>query len=419
MATSRSFSAMLNQYLPNDLLREELVKRDWILQTVEMDNSWLGGDLIVPFKGTGASSVSFGSLTDSTDVAESAYVRGSISTQPEAWGTLLFKHRDIMEHGKISEQNFLKVLPDEIDDFLDYMKQVVSLSFLNGASFAKLTVDGTSDGTIVVDRPERFVLKQKIYVDDDNSSPSAAGYVQSIDINTSTITVDTTRAGGVDLDLSAYTVAQNAKVYFDGSQSNGFTSLRGSLLSAANGGTSTLYGQTKTAYPFLQAIQIPGASLTASTLLQGIFDGYVRVKNRGKGMPEKVVMSYLNLGFVMTTLESQKGAYHVEPGSTKVNAYGWTEINVFGPKGRVTLVGIQEMENDVIFFLDTRPSVMKIYSNGGFRRRQAPDGREYFEVRATSGYSYLLDMCFFGDFVLLRPSYCGVMYGIAIADPVA
>lgn len=410
MPTTRTFQNMLNEYLANDLLKEELIKRDWILQNVEMDNSWKGGKLIVPFKGIQASSVAFGSLTAAADVGEDGFVRGEVSTQPEVWGTMLFNHRDLMEHDKISEQNFLKILPDAIDDFMDYMKQCVSLSFLNGPAFAKLTTDGTAGGSFTTDRPERFVLKQKVYFDDADSAASAAGYVQTINMDTGVITVDTTRAGGVDLDISAYTVAQSAKVYFDGSQGNPLTSLRESLLSAANGGSSTLYGQTKTAYPYLQSINVSGASVSPTSILQDIFDAYTTIKNRGKGNPNKALMSYRNLAYVMTILEGQKGAFHIDQKSTKVSPYGWTEITVFGVKGTLDLVGVQEMDDDVIFFLDKR--AMKVYSNGAFRKRQSPDGREYFEVRNTTGYQYLLDMCFFGDLVLLRPSYCGVLHSI-------
>ena len=411
MATTRSFQDMLNQYLPNKLLIEEMVERDWMLKNVEMDNSWLGGDLVVPFQGSQASSVSFGSLTSSTDVAEDNYVRGEITTQPEVWGTMLFNQRDLMEHGKITEQNFLKMLPDTVERFMDYMKQCISLSFINGPAFAKFSADGDSSGNFTTDRPERFVLGQKVSIDDDNSSP-VTGYVRTIAMDTGVITVYDARTGGSAVNLSGYTVAQNAKVYFDGSQPNPLTSLRNSLLSAANGGDSTLYGKTKTAYPYLQAINVSGASLTSTTLLQGVFDAFVTIKNRGKGMPSKALMSYTRWGQVLTTLEGQKGSYHIDQTSRKVSAYGWDEIDILGPKGKLTFVAVQEMDDDVIFFLDTRPSVMKIYTNGGFKKRIAPDGKEYFEIRNTTGYQYLLDICFFGDFVLLRPSYCGILYAI-------
>lgn len=410
MATTRSFSAMLNQYLPNDLLKEELVKRDWILNNVEMDNSWLGGDLIVPFKGAAATSVAFGSLTDTTDVAEDVFVRGSITTQPEVWGTMKFNHRDIMEHGKISEQNLVKLLPDTVDDFMNQMKQAVSLSFLNGASFARATdATNAATGIFIVDRPERFELNQKCSIDDGDSAATSV-YVIAINMNTAAITFSATR-GGAAANLSAYSVAQTTVFYFDGSQASGLTALKSSLLSAANSGSSTLYGQTKTSYPYLQAINVSGASIDATNILDTIFDAFTTIRNRGKGNPNKVLMSYKNLGSVMKLLESGKGSYHIDQKSTKVSVYGWTEISVFGVKGQLDVVGIQEIDDDWIGFLDLR--AVKIYSNGAFRKRMSPDGIEYFEARATTGYSYFVDVCFFGDLVLLRPSYCGILHSIS------
>lgn len=407
---------MLNQYLPNDLLREEMVKRDWILQNVEMDNTWKGGDLIVPFKGIQASSVAFGGLTASSDIGQDGFVRGSITTQPEVWGSLLFNHRDLMEHDKISEQNFLKLLPDAVDEFLDFMKQCVSLSFLNGPAFAHITANGAS-GSITVDRPERFQINQKIFLYDSVAGLSAAAYVSAVDMNAATanITLVTVRGGSTAFDATAYLVANGSSVYFDGSQVQPLTSLKLSLLSAANtsggtAGSTTLYGQTKTNYPYLQAINVSGTTTTSATILQDIFDAYTVIKNRGKGDPSKVVMSYRNLGWVMAILETNKGQYHIDQKSTKVNVYGWTEIEIFGVKGRITVVGIQEMDNDYIMFLDMR--AMKIYTNGAFRKRVNPDGREYFEVRNTSGYQYIVDICMFGDLVLLRPSYCGILWGL-------
>lgn len=409
MGTSRVFQNMLNEFLPNDLLKEELTKRDWILQNVETDNSWLGGTLIVPFKGIQASSVTFGALASASDIGQDGYVRGEISTQPEAWGSLIWDHRDLMEHSKVSVQNFLKCLPDQIEEFIDYMKMVVSLSFLNGTYFAKATATGDSSGNITVDRPERFVINQKVSIDDDDSSP-VTGYVLSINMDTNVVNFVTTRGGATPVNLAGYSVAQNTKFYFDGSQSAGFTSLKSSLLSAANGGASSLYGVSKLAYTYTQAINVSGAVSTPSTLLQDIFDAYVTIRNKGKGNPDKVLMSYRNFGYVMTILEVGKGAYHIDQTSMKVSAYGWQEISVFGPKGRVTLVAIQEMDDDALFFLDLR--AIKIYTNGSFRKRASPDGIEYFEVRNTTGFQYIVDVAYFGDIVLQRPSYCGILHSI-------
>lgn len=411
MATTRTFQDMLNDYLPNELLKEEFVKRDYLLSKIEKQNDWMGGTLVVPFKAAGASSVAFGSLTGSTDIAEDSYVRGEISGYKEVWGSLIFNHRDLMEHEQISEQNFLKILPGSVEDFLDYMKNVVSVNILNGAHFAKATADGDASGNLTVDRPDRFMIGQKCSIDDDDSN-AVTGYVRTINMNTKVVTFYDARSGGSVVDLSGYTTAQNAKVYHDGSQSNGFSSLRDALLSSANGGSSTLYGQTKTSYPYLQAINVSGASITAVNIMEKIFDALVEIRQKGRGNPSDIVMSYKNFGSCLKVIESSKGAYNVTPGSMRASQYGWTEIEVGSvAKGGLKLVAVQEADDDVIMFVDWR--ALSFHSNGFFKKRMSPDGIEYFEVRNTTGYQYIVDMCLFGELVVKRPSYCGILYSIS------
>ncbi len=413
MAITRTFQDMLNEFLPNELLKEELVKRDYVLSKVEKDNTWKGGTLIVPFKAAGASSIAFNALTDSTDIGEDKYVRGEISGHKNVWGSMIFNHRDLMEHDMVSEQNFLKVLPEAVDDFINQMKNVCSTNLLNGAHFATLTGDGAAGGTFVVDRPDRFSYNQKVYVDDDDSAISTAGYVSGIDMETNTITVTAARDGaGGAVNLSAYTVAQNAKCYYEGALTASFNSIRDALLSSANGGASTLYGVTKTLYPYLQAINVDGAAVTAANILEKVFDALTEIRQKGKGMPTEILMSYKNLGSAMKVIEGSKGAFNVVPNSQKAEPYGWMEIVVGSvTKGTIKLIGIQELDDDVIMFIDWR--AIKFYSNGFFKKRVAPDGKEYFETRSTSGYQYIVDVCLFGDIVVQRPSYCGILHSIS------
>ena len=411
MGTTRSFQAMLNEFLPNELLKEEFIKRDFLLSKVEKQNDWLGGNLVVPFKAAGASSVAFGSLSASNDIAEDTYVRGGVSGHKEVWGSLIFNHRDLMEHEAISEQNFLKILPGTIEDFMDYMKNVVSVNLLNGAHFAKGTADGTVGGTLAVDRPDRFMIGQKVSIDDDNSAP-VTGYVSAIDMETFTVSFVTARGGVVAVDLSAYTLAQNVKCYNDGAQANSFGSLRGALLSAANGGDAALYGVTKVLYPYLQAINVSGTAITATNIMQKVFDALTTVRQLGKGNPSDLIMSYKNFASCIKVIEASKGAFNVVPGSQRASQFGWTELEVGSvTKGALKLVAVQEADDDVIMLVDWR--ALKFYSNGFFRKRMSPDGIEYFEVRNTSGYQYIVDMCLFGELVVQRPSYCGIIHSIS------
>src|SRR3990167_782147 len=243
--TTTSFSTMLNQYLPNKLLEEELIKQDWLLANVERDDSWLGGDLIVPFVGSEASSVQYASLPGSTDIHEGSYIRGSVTDYQEIWGSMIFNEADLMQHGAISEQNLLKLL-----------------------------TDGAADGTIKVDRVERFSIGKKVTLVDDNTA-QADYYVTAVNLNTQYITLSATR-GGAAASLTAFTTAQNAKFYYVGVLesdvvTNKFTSLKSALLSSTNGGSASLYGQTKTAYPYLQDINVDGSGVTQANILEQIF----------------------------------------------------------------------------------------------------------------------------------------------------
>jgi len=417
MPTSRSFQDMLNEYLPNRLLKEELLKRVWLLQNVQRDDSWAGGKIIVPFKGAQASSLAVGSLTAANDIAQDQYVRGTIADYTELWGTVKFNHRDLIDHeGKIPEATFLKVLPETLDDFMDYMKMHSSILMTTGAVVARATADGQVGGTIAVDKIDRFVVGQKLILDDDNS-PQVDVYVIAVNVNTKTVTVSATR-GGSALDISAYTLAQNARFYhpgtWNGTAESSFVSLRSALLSLANGGSANIHGVAKTAWPFLQAVNISGSTVTTSNILDKIFSAYTDIQSRARGgRCSKVVMSLQNLGLIMNLIQIEKGGFHVAPNQTKVTEYGWTEIMIGSPAGvMLTLVGIQEMDNDLIFFLD--PKSMTFRSKGFFRKRKAPDGREYFEVRNTTGYEYIVDMCLFGELEVSKPGNNGVLHGISL-----
>ncbi len=272
MSTTRTFQDMLNEYLTYDMLKEELLMRHWLLSNIEIDDGWKGGTLPVPFKGAQSSSLKFGGLTAEGDIAEDKYVRGEVTDYKELWGTLLFNHRDLLEHdGKVKEKSFLRILPDVVEDYMDFMKENTSLNMLVGASKDKAVADGTVGAGIQVNRPDRFSINEKIVIDSD-TQPSVVGYIRTIDINSGIIVFFDARSGGSVLDLSAYLAADNTRFYIDGALTDSFTSLKESLLSAVNGGSATLYGQTKTDYPYLQSIQVDGSTVTAANILDKVFD---------------------------------------------------------------------------------------------------------------------------------------------------
>lgn len=418
MSTTRSFQDMLNEYLPNKLLKEEMIKRDYILSNVEKDDKWKGGKIIVPFKAAGASSIKMGSLTAAGDISEDKYVRGSIDDYKECWGSMVFNQRDLMDHsGRIVEDSFLKILPDAVDSFMDVMKMTVSVQLGTGPTFALVT-DATDalTGVLEVNHVERFEIGQKVGLIDNNTA-IASYYVIAIDVNAGanghgTVTLSATR-GGAAADVSAYSVAQEAKFYTDGADTTAFTSIKSVLLSAANGGSSSVHGVSKVAYPFLQAVNVSGASITAANLLDKLFDAYTEVRRKAKGKADRFLMSYKNLGTAMKLIENKaNGAanWQITSSGKKASVYGWDEITITSVKGTLTLVGIQEWDDDIIAMLDMGSMVFR--SNGFFQKRKAPDGKEYFEVRNTTGYQYILDICLFGELEINKPGQNGIIYGI-------
>jgi len=419
LSTSRTFQAMLNEYLPNKLLKEELLKRDYILQNCQKDDSWKGGKLIVPFKASAASSVRMGKLTQATDISEDLYVRGSIDDYREAWGSMIFNHRDLVDHsGRIVEDSFLKILPDTLEDFLDYMKMVVSIQLGTGPYFASATVDGTAGGVVIVDRIDRFSLSQKVTWKGDTQA-AADYYVIAIDINLNSVTFSATR-GGAAADVSAYTVADNARAYTDDADLVSYQSMRDAYLSAANGGSATLHGQTKLAYPFLQAVNIPGVSWTKSNILDKLFDGYTEVRKKARGRATKVLCDYTVGGAIMKAIENsggggpQRGNYQVSVKGKKASLYGWDEITLNTVKGEITIVMIQEWDPDIVVYHDPMSATFR--SNGFFKKRKNPEGHEFFELRTEDGYQYIVDTCLFGEMEHTKPGNNGIVYGILPAN---
>lgn len=416
--TTANFNEMLKRYMPYTLLMEELVKRDYFIQKVDKDNNWKGGNMDVPFKGAKASSYQFGSLVDVNDITKVKYAIGEVSGYKELWGAMSFHDHDLQKHGDL-QQSFIKIIPDQIEEFVDGMKEKASGSLMNGAHFASVTgIVSANVGILKVDRPERFEIGMFVQIGV-VGTVSQSGWVSSINMGTGNITIVTALsdvdAGTNPVDLTDGTgpltpVAGTDKFFIKGAATSGksFTSLASQLLSAANGGSAAIFGVTKLKFPFTQAANFDGASIDATNILAKIFDFYNETRRIGKGAPTEILMSYKHLASVMVLLEASREYLAKD---SKASVYGWTEIEVVGVKGKLTLVGINELDDDKMYILDWRG--IKLHSNGMFERRKSPSGNEYYEVRASTGFQYIVDIRFFGELVVSRPSYQGVIYNIA------
>jgi hypothetical protein len=116
---------------------------------------------------------------------------------------------------------------------------------------------------------------------------------------------------------------------------------------------------------------------TLTNTIYKLFDAYTDIRQKGRGNATNILMSFKHLGSVMKILEAQKGPYVVTK-SPSASLYGWTEIEITTVRGAVKIVGIYEMDNDVIFLVDLKS--MTFRTRGGFKKRVSPEGKEYFGV---------------------------------------
>ena len=408
------FSNMLNENVTMELLWTELTKRDWLMSNIEIDNSWLSDKFVVPFAASVPSSVRFKKLTPTSQIAKAKTGRGLVSEYKEAYGSMVFNHRELAYHGKITEQNFLKLLPQQIDKHMEFFKFVVSQNMLTGKAFTVGLSDGDASGNILVADPERLQLNQAVEITSDVVTTPILGFVKTINPNTGNIRLVTTVDGTTGVNLTTIDLVDDPKIFVRGQNTDGFQSIVDALLPAAAGGSATLYGITKTDFPFTQAIVSDGGSgglnITDSNILQKIFEFYARFRKRGKGNPFNVLVDYNNFAHIVASLESSKKAFNVVPNSRKTSAYGYSEIEIAGFAGVLKLIAVQEMTQSEILFLDL--TSMKFATNKGFMRLESPQGQQYTIERTEDAILYILDHVLYGELIVHTPEKNAMIYGV-------
>lgn len=432
------YDGMLRRWAPMSLLEAEVVKRNWLLNSIKKNNDWKGGALEVPFQSSHASSVALGKLPSSTDIASFGYKVNTISGYKEVWGTMVFYHKDLVQHNASmkgtpqSQQSFLSALIREIPKFTSQMSQKISIAILNGGAMAKATeTPGTGsngNSTIVIDRVDRVQIGEKVVV---KSSLAAVAdqtvYIDKININTKVISVKDSRANigtaNGDVNLSSFLVGGGSnsdstlELFYDGAENsaNQLVSLRNQLLSADNGGNDMWFGEAKANQPFSQAVEIDGSGWTRGTSLAApgdflyqLFQADAKARELGYAMPKMWVMSYQNSVQIKSALEAQKGSYKMLDTNVKTldqaRSFTWKEMLVGSvvDSEPLMIITVQEMPDDVIYGLDM--STLKLFTNGFIRRHMDPNGNTFFTLRdSANGFRYLLDYYMFGEFVVCEP----------------
>lgn len=408
-----SFASMLNEYLVySDILEQEYLDQNWLMKTSNKVRTWQGGTLIVPWQQSTASSVRMGAMTGEDDIDSASYIRGEIFGYKEMYASLVFNSRDLfLDHSTVSVQNFLKILPNQIEQLMRYMKSSTSIQILNGDYLDTVPsgFTGANNGVLLVEHPERFVIGGKYSLEDDDSGPVDA-YVRTIDKNTGTVVVYDARAGGNPVNLTGYDAT--TKIRLEGGDTTSFSSLRDMLLPLAAGGSDSFTNQLKSASPFAQAVTYDAGgstpntgdwnnavSVTGNDILTLVFDALRKGHQLG-AEPECFVMSYLNYSAALLAVEKNSGGFkNVKP---SVDYAGYSSITVGGMHGSVELVGVREMADDVIYGL--KKSHMDVHCGEKmFQVLSSPDGLKYYTIRQPDGYRYITDIVFNGDFLYSNP----------------
>jgi hypothetical protein len=411
---------MLNEWLVySDILEQTFISQNWLMESANMIKTWQGGQLIVPIQQSFATSMKMGALTDTNDIDTASYLRGTLAGYKEAYGSLQFHSRDLfLDHYTISAQNFLKILPDQIDQLMKLFKQSVSIQVLNGG-FLDIAGAAFDDATDVwaVAHPDRFQIGQKVVTTD--GTTTATGYITSINVNTGVCGYMTTRGGATPVNLAAL-VEANTKMFIDGGNTTQFGSLRAMLLPAAAGGSDTFAGLVKTTSPYTQAILYDAGgtggtgdwgtstAVKGTDMLNVVFDAMRKGYSLG-AEPKQFVMSYKNYSACLKTLETNSGAFkNVKP---NVSYAGYSAIEVGGVAGACELIGIREMQDDWIAGIDKK-YLDFFCGNKPWQVLTSPDGLKYYTTRQTDGYLYTTDVCFAGDFLYRNPSSSVAIHNI-------
>ena len=126
-------------------------------------------------------------------------------------------------------------------------------------------------------------------------------------------------------------------------------------------------------------------------------------------------LSPKNYASAKIALEAYKGQYYTEPGEANASVYAWKSITIGNKGGDVLMLSkVPELADDIIPCINC-DSLLHA-SNGYFKFQEDPESPgkiHYYEERASTGYTYIVDIAFMGDLININPESNGIVYGIS------
>lgn len=407
MGVKHTYADLLIEHLHAGILETDFKKMCYLMDNCTVEKTWRGGPASIEFKAARASTVTKGGLAPEDEISKNKYVKGSVDAPSQWYGALVFEQEEILLNGEVDETNFLKALPDQLEDMLKVFKNLFSISVLGGEGVTKVTGAGAADGSITLANPERLEIGMKL------SIAGIVAYVKQVDINTGDVlTVKTLANTDPSVDYSGLAAGDKpdlstgviGTVCYVDDNSEKFTSLRDHLLPAAGGfgGSDTIFGLDKSKFVWLQSKQYDGSGMTKANLLETLFDAVAHAQDRG-AEPRTLIMSWKLYNEARKQLQKNGEAF--KDITSEVTYAGFKKMKVAAIDADVELVAIREMPGDVIYGVDTKHFVFKSQPGSFFDVLKTPEGHQYYTVRndkntaGGGGYKYITDTKLSGQFV--------------------
>lgn len=444
---TRSWQAAVNDKIDGPMILNKLKRNLWIKKLME-EKGWIGtGELdgggslprnskVIAFLGSETHATKIGAFQDPDKIQIADPIRGLVESFVDMTGSMRVRQNDIKAHqGKGLVTSLLGKFDKQTDHAMSGFNLAIEDGILNGSVISTVSsIASCASGLLTLDSVEKIGIGMGVQLGgSDATSKGGEFFVTAVNKNTGVCEFSATLGGGA-ANLTNYVASTAALTYVcvNGSVSTstglvayGFDSLQSILLSAANGGGSTYLGKTKTAYPFLQAMNKDGSEMTASDMLPRLFEYYhkdIALKTRHpEGVkPSDVMLSPLNYAIALISLEQYKGAFYRNT-DAKANPYGWESITL-GSKtsgGELRLNRVENLGNTIIPIVNM--DTFALTSMNGIEFIEDPNNagndKYWYVVRATTAaaYTWVLDFVLSAQFVCGNPESNAIIHSVSMS----
>ena len=414
------------------LLERTMTRKNYFFNKIPRYRQWAGNPITINFEEAPPTSVTIGGFTSATDIDELDIERGRLKSTDfnEVTGTLFFREKDLRLNSA-DPKKFFNLYGRSQKGMINHMSRLLNYMIYNGGKIANISVTPTNataaTRTLDVDRVDRFWKGMKVtLVVVGTEANNTELYVTAVDKQNKRIQVAGTRNGtSLPDSLTASTnakwktaTATAGKIYnatanptktvaeFD---KDSILDMRKQLKApgtSTNTAITQIAGLNKSAYSFLQAVEIPAATSgigdqSSDHILRIIFKSLAEWATREECKAKDVLLGPKQWASVMNILETKKGAYKVMPREKSTVQYGWDEVRIMGLDRMVNFVKVLEKDDDQIEIID--PMSFKLYCHRGIIPTYELGGVGIERIRATTGISYIEDYVFGGNMLCLRP----------------